>query len=151
MRYKFLLFLVFGIMLNSCISTNKVLIYSIDKSQCISIITDKRNDLRFIINGNYTSVPKDNFIKLDISNIDPIRDEIGVCWRNDKYEWEIVNHMALIIENKLDTIKFKFNSSWETDQDGIPNCLKYHSGDNCGTFDFLSMKIYKNKGIVIEK
>lgn len=151
MRNKFQSFIILVILLNSCSSIDKVRIYSIDKSQCVSIITDKKNNSRYIINGNHTSIPKTDFVKLDISNIDPIGDEIGICWRNDKYDWEIVNHMAKILENRLDTIKYKFNSWWETDKDGIPNSLKYHTSDNCGTFDFESMKIYRNRGLIIEK
>ena len=122
-------------------------IYSSDKTQCVTIIT--KSETRYIINGKHDFIPETNFIKIDISDIDPIGDEIGVCWKKNKYEWEIVNHQAKVIENRLDTTKFKFNTNWENDERGIPNCLKYHQ-TNCGTLGISGMKIYKNKGMILE-
>ena len=105
-------------------------------------------DTRYIINKNHSSVPKSDYIKLDISTITNLGDEIGVCWNNGKYDWEIVSDKSKIIEIKLDTLKYKFNTSWEDDKYGIPNAKKYHQ-PNCGTVDLLNMKVY-DEPIILE-
>lgn len=101
-----------------------------DKSQSVSILT--KDDIRYIINGIHTTLPDSNYVKVDISEIDPIGDEIGVCWNNGRYRWELVNHGSRILENKLDTTQFKFNTSWELDEGGIPDASKYHQ-KGCGS------------------
>lgn len=121
-------------------------IYSADKKQCITVIT--RGNTRYFIEGEYNSVPKSNYIKTDKSGIDLIGDEIGICWKNENYDWEIVNHQSKIIENKLDTLRFKFNTSWETDKYGTPNAKKYRT-NNCGTIGLETMKTY-SENIIIE-
>ncbi|MBC8757242.1 hypothetical protein H2O64_21410 [Kordia sp. YSTF-M3] len=123
-------------------------IYSSDKSQCVTIIT--KGYFRYIIDGKHSIVPTSNYIKLDVRNIDSLGDEIGVCWHNGNYEWEIVNDRAIIIENKLDTTRFKFNTSWEKDERGIPNPKKYLA-PNCGTMDLLRMEdLLSGENIIIE-
>jgi hypothetical protein len=137
-------FLIIGILMfliNSCNIHNRknFLIYSPDKKQCVIIITS--GETRYIINGKHNSIPKSNYVKIDKSQIDPIGDEIGVCWKNENYDWQIVNHQSKILENKLDTTKFKFNTSWEKDERGIFNSKKYHK-PYCGTIDLLNIKTY---------
>ncbi|GAB5475722.1 MAG: hypothetical protein Mars2KO_38210 [Maribacter sp.] len=117
-----------------------------DKSQCISVITI--DDSRFFINGEFEKVPDSNYIEVDIKNITRLGDEIGVCWKTGDYEWEIVNHRSKIVENKLDTTKYKFNTSWETDERGIPNSKKYHK-PNCGTIGTDTMKVYDGNEIIL--
>jgi len=151
-KNKLIIFFLIGIvtfLYSSCDTTdrNHFKLYSIDKKQCVTIIT--KMDTRYIINGNHDSVPISDYVKIDISEIDPIGDEIGVCWNNGNYDWEIVNHQSKVIVNKLDTLKYKFNINWELDERRIPNCLKYHQS-NCGTIGLSHMKIYKNKGIILE-
>ena len=51
------------------------------------------------------------------------------------------NCKSIIIENKLDPLKFKFNTRWEKDKFGVSNSKKYHR-PNCGTIDLLNMKTY---------
>ena len=112
----------------------------------MTIITNGKT--RYIINGKHSSIPKTDFVKTDISQIDPLKDEIGVCWKNETYEWEIVNHSSKIIENKLDTLKFKFNTSWENDEKGIPNSKKYHKA-NCGTIGLMYLNTF-SEAIILE-
>ena len=112
----------------------------------MTIIT--RGNTRYFINGEYTSVPKSDYIKVDKSGITLIEDEIGICWENENYVWEIVNDKSTIIENKLDTLKFKFNTNWEKDKFGIPNTKKYIK-PNCGTIGIMNMKTY-DKTIILE-
>ena len=115
----------------SCDSKNDHFVLSPkDRTQSITVITE--GDTRFIIDGEHNSLPEENFVKLDISKIDPVGDEIGVCWNKEKYEWEVVNHGARIIENKLDSTRFNFKTSWEIDERGIPNAAKYHQ-EMCGS------------------
>jgi hypothetical protein len=73
---------------------------------------------------------------------------IGICWKNENYDWEIVNDESKVLENKLDTLKYKFNTSWEKDNFGIPNTKKYVKS-NCGTIGLLNMKTY-DKTIILE-
>jgi hypothetical protein len=124
-------------------------IYSLDKEQCVTIITYGNN--RYIINGKASSIPKSDFVKLDISGIDKLGDGIGICWKNEKYEWQISNDNSVILENKLDTTKYKFITSWEKDEFGQPNTKKYLE-PNCGTLDLLSMDRYPENGnLIVEK
>jgi len=136
-------------LINSCNTMNNntdFRIYSSDKKQCVTIIT--KEEIRYIINGKHSSVPKTDFVKIDISQVDSNSDEIGVCWKNNNYEWEIVNHSSKIIENKLDTLKFKFNTSWKNDEEGISNSKKYHKA-NCGTIGLMYMNTF-GETVVLE-
>ncbi|WP_289062617.1 hypothetical protein [uncultured Zobellia sp.] len=121
-------------------------LFSSDKNRCVSIIT--MGDTRYIINGNHSTVPKSDYIKLDISSISSLGDEIGVCWNNGKYQWEIVNDKAKIIDIQLDTLIYRFHTNWEEDEHGIPNSKKYHK-PNCGTIGLLNMKNYDD-AIILE-
>ena len=121
-------------------------IYSADKKECVTVITNGK--MRYFINGAYNSIPKTNYIKVDISNIDPIGDEIGICWKNDEYDWLIVNHHSKVVENRLDTLKYKFNTSWETDETGIINAKKYRK-NNCGTIGLTMMNTF-GEHIILE-
>ena len=132
----------------SCTNRTNFQIYSTNQEQCVTVIT--REEIRYIINGKYNLIPKTNFVKIDISGIDPIGDEIGVCWKTNNLEWEIVNHGSRVIENKLDTTKYKFNTSWEKDDDGIPNVKKYIQ-PNCGTLGFELMMTFPKNGNIILK
>lgn len=123
-------------------------LYPTDKSQAITIITE--GDTRYIMNGNLERVPDTNYIKVDISQIDPIGDAIGVCWNKGKYQWELVNHQSIILENKLDSSRFKFNTSWEVDDRGIPNAAKYHQ-ENCGSTGTDSFKPLNGDDLILEE
>jgi len=126
-------------------------LFSMNKTQCISVITDGK--IRYFINGEHKTVPKSGYVKVNIREIEKIGydigDEIGICWKKGKYEWEVVNNRSIIIENKLDTLKYKFNTSWEEDERGIPNSKKYHES-SCGTFGAYWMKIYDGNNIILE-
>jgi hypothetical protein len=142
-------------MMNSCIigpdpvdTIDHFVLYPKDKSQAITVIT--KGDIRYIINGSHNRLPDTNYIKIDISQIDPVGDEIGVCWNKSKYRWEAVNHNSRIIENKLDTSQFKFNISWEVDDRGIPNSAKYHQ-DMCGSTGTDSFAPLKGDDLIFEE
>ena len=145
------IFSIIGIitfLIYSCNVQNRInfRIYSADKKQCVTIIT--KGNTRYIINGEHITIPKSDYVKIDKSQIDPIGDEIGICWKNENYDWQIVNHQSTVLENKLDTLKFKFYETWEKDDSGIPNSKKYHK-QNCGTLGLLNMMTYDNT-IILE-
>ncbi len=140
------LVIIYFVVLPSPPNRTNFRIYSADKTQCVTIIT--QGNSRYFINGEYNSIPKSEYIKVDKSGITLIEDEIGICWKNENYVWEIVNHKSKIIEIKIDTLKFKFNTSWETDKYGTPNAKKYRT-DNCGTIGLETMKNY-SENIIIE-
>ena len=106
----------------------RVVITSPDESQSITVIT--RNKTRFVINGHHRNVPDTNFVKLDISQISDLGDELGICWEIDNYQWRLVNHKSIVIESKLDTTTFDFKEELEKTENGIPT-MKEYLYDNC--------------------
>ncbi|TRO66770.1 hypothetical protein [Christiangramia sabulilitoris] len=149
---KAFVILIIGILIKfftSCKNANRnnFKIYSPDKSQIITIIT--KDQIRYIINGDVENIPDSNFVKLDISQIDPVSDEIGICWNTNNLYWKLTNNNSKILENKLNTSKYKFENNWKKKTNGVPDISEFRK-ENCGTFDLLNMKIYKNRGLTIE-
>lgn len=123
-------------------------IYSPDKKQCLTIITNV--DTRYIINGKHSSIPTKDYIKYSLDSIDTeVGDEIVGHWKNDKYEWEIATDRAIILENKLDTLKFKFVKNFPVDERGIPTIIQY-TDNNSFDIGFEHGKIINYKGAIIE-
>lgn len=115
-RLIFLFFLI--ITLLSC-NRARFLICSKDEKQCITVITYKDTKERYILNGKYYKIPIDeNYIKLDINNIDRIADEIIGYWNSEG--WVLYNHRAIILENSLDTINYKFRNRLPLKEYGVP-------------------------------
>jgi hypothetical protein len=108
-----------------------------DETQSITVITDRKQNIRYIINGNVSAVPDTNYVKLDISNIDILGDGVWGCWEKEGYLWEVCVHEAIILESKLDTTKYKFNASLPTREFGIPTEFKYRQ-DSCFVYGFES-------------
>lgn|SRR5690554_2179175 len=107
-RYK--IFILF-ITLSGC-NQERFFICSKDKSQCITVITYKDIKIRYIISGKHYTIPDDkNYIKLDIKNIDKIGDEILGYWNSHPKGWVLYNHQSIILENNLDTVRYKFRNS----------------------------------------
>ncbi|TPN87382.1 hypothetical protein [Aquimarina algicola] len=122
-------------------------IYSLDKKNCITV--KDIGKIRYIIDGKHSSVPNDNYIKLDISGIASIGDGLAGCWNNGNFKWDIVNDKSIIIENKLDPAKFRFSNTLPVDDRGIPTQNKYRN-NNCFTFDFLRGELLPDQGAIIE-
>ncbi len=114
-----------------------VYLYSKDKTQVITIISDYDKNKRTIAVGKHSSKPKMNFIELDISEITRLGDELGVCWGINGHTWELVNHKAKVTEIKLDTTKYIFKENWYKDDRGVPNA-KYYRKENCFTFETIN-------------
>ena len=143
----FILLTVILTMLSGCNRERIIHVYSPDKLQCITIISDY--NFRYVINGKHSSVPDTNYVKVDLSKMDRLGDGIAGCWRNENYEWLIRNDETIIVENKLDTTKYQFFTSYPVDEQGIPT-LKDFVGNGCYNFDFGIFSLVPKEGAIIE-
>ena len=122
-----------------------------DKSQVISIISDYVYNERIIAIGKVTTEPLENYVKLDISEVTELADEIGVCWLQNGNGWQLVNDRAKIIKTNLDTRKYIVKTAWYEDENRIPNTIYYHQ-DKCftvGTLDYS--EIYPEDSGFVER
>ena len=150
------LLLLFGIStLNGCVMESKsniIVLLPNDESEAITIFSDYSANRRTIAVGRHSIKPKSDYILLDISNIREDGDTIGVCWKKNGHNWEMVNNNAKVIEVKLDTSKYVFRENWYRDERGIHNSL-YYEEVNCfivGALDF-SKPYPKENGRVVRK
>ena len=95
---KFILLIIIYLTLLNCSSKNCIYISSPNKKQYITVISE--NNCRYIINGKHRNVPKTNYVKVDLSQVDKIGDGLAGCWENSSYKWLIINDQAIILENK---------------------------------------------------
>lgn len=135
------------ITLFGCSSKNRIYVYSPNKKQCITIITE--NKIRYIIEGKHRKVPDTNYVKVDLSQVDKIADGIAGCWENNGYKWFVINDQTKILENKLDTTKYNFSTDFPKNEQGIPT-LENFIGDGCYNFDFEVLSIVPKNGAIIE-
>lgn len=145
--YKIFFILTVSIIFQSCTKHHDY-IFSPDKKQCITIISDK--NIRYIIDGKHSSVPDTNYVKLDISKRISFADNIVGCWKNKKYHWQIINDESTIIENKLDTFKYKFIEKLPKDRAGIPSKTVFRDEKGFFYLGFDYGKIYDTYGVIIE-
>ncbi len=134
-----ILLVVMLFMFLSCGSERKnnvIYLYSKDKSQVVSIISNYSKKERIIAVGKHTSKPKKGYIELDISETTKLDDEFGICWNSNGYKWEMVNDKAKIVKVSLDTTKYVFRENWFKDE-GTPN-TKYYIKANCFTVGALN-------------
>ncbi len=126
-----------------CQSRDVVYLTSKDKSSTITILI--KGNMRYIINGKKAKVPKVNFVKLNIENINPLGDALQVCWDEDGYFWKLINNNAVILENRLETGKFFFDTELPKDQRGIPTQKDYVK-NNCIVYDFHRKELLFDAG-----
>ena len=143
---KFLAVLIV-IFVTSCGKPQTLHIYSLDKSQIITVINE--GDFRYIIDGKHNTLPNSNFIKLDIQDIDPLGDGLHVCWKDENYDWQLVVHGSKVLNSTIDTIRFNFKTSLPLKDGKIPTELKFRQ-DNCAIFDFHRMRLSPDKGAIVE-
>jgi len=124
-----------------------IYLYPEDKSQCITVID--QGQFRYIVDGKFNSIPESNYIKLDVQKIDPLRDNIHVCWKNDHYEWDVVVDQSKVIESKLDPTRFNFSESLPEDDRGIPSEIKFRI-PNCMVFSYYLMRLSPKSGGFVE-
>jgi len=130
----------------SCSKSSKIKFYSLDKDNCVTVLT--KDTLRYVIAGDYDKVPDTNFVKLDISKITELGDGVWICWLENQ-GWDIVVDKSIIIENKLDTVKYLFDTKLPVDERGIPTEIKFRQ-ENCAIFDYYLMKLRPDKGAIVE-
>lgn len=139
--------ILIGNALISCKERQVMHLYSNDRIQCITIIDD--GEFRYIIDGEHTKVPPKNFVKLDVEGIDPLGDAIHVCWRSEKFEWDLVVDNSKIIHSGLDTLRFRIKTSLPKDDRGISSEKKFRAND-CMVFSYYLKRLLPDKGGVVE-
>ncbi len=142
-----IILIISSLVLLSCGRNRTLYFYSLDKSQCITVFD--RDTLRYVIDGKHNSVPETNYILLRTDKIPELGNSFHVCWDNGQYEWEVVVHKAIIVENRLDTTRFNFNAWLPEDDRGIPTEKKFRT-ENCAVFDFYNMKLSPDQGAIVE-
>jgi len=154
-RSKYLRFLINSINViilvswtSSCQNKDIIYLYPNDESECITVINS--DNFRYIINGSYKKVPKNNYVKLDVENVSKLGDAIYVCWHQDSYNWIVTVDKSIVIENTLDTSKYKFENTLPRDERGIPTEKPFRK-DNCMVYSFYLNKVTPNQGGRFEK
>lgn len=137
-----------AIIFSSCSSTEILHLYSPNRNQCITIIT--KSDERYIIDGKHYAVPDSNFVKISLAEMDRIGDGIAGCWEDEHFKWIILNDKTRILENKLDTKRYRFFTNFSKDETGIPTFKDFIS-DSCYNFDFETFSAIPKDGVIIEK
>ena len=138
-QFRYALILILLCLLTGCSSKRKnnvIYLYSEDKSQIVSVITNNIKNERIIAVGKHKSLPKKDYIILNISKITELNDEFGICWNSNGHRWEMVNDKAIIVKISLDTTKYVFREQWFKDE-GTPN-TKYYIKANCFTVGALN-------------
>lgn len=131
----------------SCGDSRIIHFYSMDMSQCITVID--KGESRYIINGKHKVVPLSQYVKLDMSGVDPLVCGLRICWKTERYEWDVELDNAEIMESKLDSARFNFKNTLPTDERGLPTEIKFRQ-DGCAVFSFYMMKLTPNKGAIVE-
>lgn len=123
--------------LGGCSKKGIVHVTSPDRDQDITIIT--KGEVQYLVNGKSSTVPDSDYIKLDISEKDiEVDNALNICWEeaSNGYAWDAVIDNARILELKMDTTKFRFNTKLPTKNNGIPTEMKFRK-DYCATISLI--------------
>ncbi|MFZ1288493.1 MAG: hypothetical protein WAR79_00260 [Melioribacteraceae bacterium] len=134
------------IFISGCKNKSTIYFYSLDKSQCITIISEY--DYRYIIDGKHDQPPDTNYVKVHLKDRNSMWDGFHVCWNNEKYEWDAVVKNSEILESKLDTTKFNFSTKLPIDERSIPTEIKFRK-ENCAIYSFYSKKLSPDQGAIV--
>lgn len=145
-RGNIVLVMLFAIMFG-CGKNEIIHFSSLDNAQSITVIN--KGELRYVINGLHEDIPDSNYVKLNISNIDPIGDGFHICWKDSDYEWSVVVHNSEVIDSTLDTTRFSFNVSLPLDDRRIPTELKFRQ-ENCAIYSFSLERLSPDQGAIVE-
>lgn len=99
----------------------------LDGSQVVTVIT--KEEKRYLMNGRHKDIPDDNYLLLDLSEVDRLGDGFSVCWNENGYKWQIASAYARVVENKLDTTKYLY---FQPLGDYGQPTSKGYSGKSCG-------------------
>lgn len=130
MPCKLTYLLLFALVLFSSCTNDKwrhVEILSLSNDQSITVITI--GSARFIMDGKHEQVPESGYAHFDISTVDPIGDEIGICWNKDGYKWKFMSEYATFISSSLDSSMFFVQREMRKDSFGIPEIHEYFESD----------------------
>lgn len=144
--FRLILGVLMIFILGSCTLESTVKLYSPDKFTCVTIETI--DEIRYVIAGDESAIPKNDYIKLDVSKVTDLGDQVYICWL-DNHGWDMVIPKSIILESKLDTSKYKFKTRLPVDENGIPTVIDY-SKSNCAAFDYYSMELTPNKGAIVK-
>lgn len=141
------------LLLTSCDSNPRsslIYLFSKDKSQVITVFSNYYENERIVALGKLNVKPKNDYVKLDISEVTELADEIGVCWFGKESGWQFVNDESKITEIHLDTIKYIIKTKWYL-EDNIPNTKYYHE-NGCFTIGMLKhITIHPSENGYIER
>ncbi len=140
-------FLLFSIFVFTACGKYTYHVYSPDKNECITFIEE--GNFQYIFDGYATSIPEANYVKLDVREVPELGKEIACCWKNDLYEWSIIIDDAIIIENKLDSTRFKFGNRMPINKNSNPTYEGF-AGNGCFHFDTYYFSIIPEGAAIIE-
>lgn len=138
---------IFLIICSSCFSSwTHVEVYSPAKDYVITIIT--KDSLRYIVPEKTNKIPKTGYAVVNINSVDPIGDEIGICWDRDGYEIQLVSAYSTFIENTIINPKIKIYEELDK-EDGVITMKRYIRG-GCVSFMIRENRLYPEDGAIIK-
>ena len=105
--------------------------------------------MRIIANGKQSTPPKTNYIKVKLDTNRGLSNALYLCWENNTFKWEGCIEHSLIIESKIDTNKYKYNTNLPKDQRNIPSALYYHK-DHCTVIIFDTKSVSPAGSAILE-
>jgi len=133
-------YLLIAILFGSC--GNKTMYLSSKNNEQYVTIKIK-GDYRYIIVGKHFFVPDSNYILINTAKVPALGDCLHICWDLESLGWKMVVHKSEIIENKLDTVKYKFSTILPLRDGIIPTEVEFRKY-NCAIYDFYSNSIEGN-------
>lgn len=125
--------LIAAVLLVSSCSRYYYVFENIETKEVITIF--ETGYYRYIVSGKYDYIPDKDFVKLDTRNVSRLQDYINICWNKEHHGWKILSPNAEVIENKLDTTKYKIELKLPVDSRGVPISESLGSS-NCSSFNF---------------
>ncbi len=146
-KNEIIMVFLLSILAIGCKNKSVIYFYSLDKSQCITVISEY--DQRYIIDGKHDILPDTNYVKLHVKDRNSATDDFHICWNNEIFEWDAVVRNTEILKSKLDTTKFNFNNKLPKDERGTPTEIKFREG-KCAVYSFYSGELSPERGAIVE-
>jgi hypothetical protein len=143
-RY-FGLLIVGTLIITSCTQQSEVKIYTPDKKECITVITE--GAIRYLIEGDIDYIPADNYVKVSLEGMSGYADALYICWGDSGLVWDLCIEHAIVLEDKLDPDRYQFRTKIELDSLGFPTAARY-SRNNCTTVVFDTRRVIPNGSAV---
>jgi hypothetical protein len=139
---------VMGILLLTSCGPSILQIYSPDKQNCFTIITEGK--VRYIIDGEHQKLPEGNYLKLDISRTTELSDAVYICWHVPGKRGRLVMPNTEILENRMNPALYQFNNKLPEDNNGIPRPTSF-TGNGCTSVGFSYKMPYPVGSATIEE